>query len=142
MITQKEIRRILPFEGPLRLVDKIVKYDETKEIVSIKRVNKKESFFKGHFPGYPVMPGHLMAEAIAQTCALFFSRQYYSGKRTAYFLASSKVRFLGQVRPGDTLIIKAQPVKMVSFAGIFKGEARVRNKIVAKGEFGIAAKEL
>jgi len=88
------------------------------------------------------MPGHLIAEAMAQACALFFKKQHLSKKKVAYFLTSSKTRFTGRVRPGDTLIITANPVKMISFAGIFRARAEVRSQVVAKGEFGIAAKEV
>ncbi len=141
-ISNKEIKKILPFKEPFLLIDRILEYDENKKIVASKRITGKESFLKGHFPGYPVMPGHLIAEAIAQTCALFFKREYHSKKKMAYFLASSKSRFLGQVRPNDTMIITARPLKMVSFAGIFKGEARVKDKVVARGEISVAAKEV
>jgi len=141
-ISNKEIKKILPFREPFLLIDRILEYDENKKIVASKRITGKELFLKGHFPGYPVMPGHLIAEAIVQTCALFFKREYHSKKKMAYFLASSKARFLGQVRPNDTMIITARPVKMVSFAGIFKGEARVKGKVVARGEFSVAAKEV
>ena len=142
IISKEEIKNAIPFRGEFCLIDKVLEYEEGKKVVASKYLSGKEWFLKGHFPGYPVMPGHLIAEAIVQTCALFFKRQYHSGKKMAYFLASSKVRFLGQVRPKDTMIITARPLKLVSFAGIFEGEACVNSKIVAKGQFSVAAKEV
>ena len=142
VISKKEIKRILPFREPFLLIDEVLKYKEGKEIVASKYLTGKEAFLKGHFPGYPVMPGHLMAEAMAQASALFFEKHHRSGKQMAYFLASSKVRFLGQVRPGDTMIITATPIKLISYAGILRCVARVKKRIVARGEFSVAAKEV
>jgi 3-hydroxyacyl-[acyl-carrier-protein] dehydratase len=141
-ISRKEISSILPFKGILRLIDKVLLYEEKVKIVACRHIASKELFFKGHFPGYPVMPGHLIAEAMAQTCALFFKGHHLSENKTAYFLSFSKVRFTGQVRPHDDLIITAVPVKMISYGGIFKATVKVKSRTVARGEFGIAAKEV
>jgi 3-hydroxyacyl-[acyl-carrier-protein] dehydratase len=141
-ISKKELKAVLPFRGVLRLIDEVLEYEEKVKIVAYRHISGNETFFKGHFPGYPVMPGHLIAEAMAQACALFFKAQYFSKKKTAYFLASSKIRFMGQVRPGDDLKITANPVKMISYAGIFRAKAELGPKVVAKGEFGIVAKEV
>ena len=141
-ISEKDIKAILPFRGVLRLIDEVLEYEEGVKVVASRRISENEPFFNGHFPGYPVMPGHLIAEAMAQACALFFKKQHLSKKKTAYFLTSSKARFTGQVRPGDVLIITASPVKMISYAGIFRAKAEVGPRVVAKGEFGVAAKEV
>jgi len=141
-ISDKEIKTVLPFKGVLRLIDEVLEYEEKTKVVASRRISSSETFFNGHFPGYPVMPGHLIAEAMAQACALFFKEQHLSKRKIAYFLTSSKTRFMGQVRPGDVLIITANPVKMISYAGIFRARAEVKSRVVARGEFGIAAKQV
>ena len=135
---QINIKKVLPFKRPFLLIDKMLSYQPYKKIVTQKYVTGKEWFLKGHFPGRPVMPGHLIAEAMAQTCALFFKRIAEEKKEKIFYLASSKTRFFKVVTPKDRLIITVRPVRMFSSAGIFKGEVRVRNKLVAKGEFTIA----
>jgi len=142
VISKKEIKDVLPFRGPFLLIDEVLEYEEGIKVVAAKRLTGREVYLRGHFPGYPVMPGHLMAEAMVQACALFFKKQHHSDKKMAYFLTSSKVRFLGQVRPKDRIIVTARPVKLISFAGIFECEAKVGQKRVAKGQFGVAAKEV
>ncbi len=137
---QIDLKKVLPFRSPFLLIDRILSYKLDRKIVTQKYVTGKEWFLKGHFPGNPVMPGHLIAEAMAQTCALFFKKIAEEKKEKIFYLSSSKRRFFKVVTPKDRLIITARPVRMFSSAGIFKGEARVRNKLVAKGEFTIASR--
>ena len=134
------LKKVLPFRSPFLLIDKLLSYKQDKEIVAEKRVTGKEWFLKGHFPGNPVMPGHLIAEAMAQTCALFFKNMVEGDKDKIFYLASSKIRFFRIVKPKDRMIIRAYPVRLFSRAGIFKAEVHVKNKLAAKGEFSIAGK--
>lgn len=136
--TQINLRKVLPFRSPFLLIDKMLRYKQDKEIVTEKYITGKEWFLKGHFPGNPVMPGHLIAEAMAQTCALFFKKAVEEKENKIFYLAASKTRFFRIAKPKDKLIIKAYPVRMFLKAGIFKAETYVKNKLVAKGEFSIA----
>lgn len=136
--SQINLKKVLPFRSHFLLIDKMIDYDQDKEIITEKYVTGREWFFKGHFPGNPVMPGHMIAEAMAQTCALFFKKAAEEGRGRVFYLASSKTRFFRIVKPKDTMVIKARLIRMFSMAGIFKAEAYVKNKLAAKGEFSIA----
>ena len=135
-----DLRNILPFGGRFLLVDRIVSYEDGKKIVTEKLVRRNEWFFKGHFPGNPVMPGHLIAESMAQTCALYFGKSAGEKAGGIFYLVSSKARFYKAVKPGNKLTLTVYPVKILSGAGIFKAEARVKNNIAAKGTFILASR--
>ena len=97
MLDINQIQKILPHRYPFLLVDKIVEFEEGKKIVGIKNVTINEPFFAGHFPSYPVMPGVLIIEALAQVGAtLILSKPEYRGK-IALFAGIDKVRFRQQV---------------------------------------------
>src|SRR5207247_8420401 len=97
-----EIRRILPHRYPMLLVDRIVELS-TERIVGIKNVTANEPFFAGHFPGFPVMPGVLIIEAIAQVGAVAVLGMPENKGKLAFFAGLDEVRFKRQVVPGDTL---------------------------------------
>ena len=138
--SQIDLKKVLPYRNPFLLIDKMLSYKPDKEIVTQKYVTGKEWFLRGHYPGNPVMPGHIIAEAMVQTCALFFKKYIKDKKNINFYLAASKLRFFRIVRPKDKMIIKAHPVRIFSKAGIFKVEVHVKNKLAAKGEFSIAGK--
>ena len=135
-----DLSRILPFKEPFLLIDELLVYEPGKRIVARKYLTGRESFLRGHFPGNPIMPGHLIAEAMAQTSGLFFEKIARETNNTDFYLTSTKVRFFKNVKPKSELIITACPVRMFSNAGIFKAAAHVNNKLVARGELSIAGK--
>ena len=102
-----QIMELLPHRYPFLLVDKIVELEPAKRIVGIKNVTMNEPFFQGHFPGFPVMPGVLIIEAMAQVAALL-AYQTAAGEakeKVSYFMAIDNARFRKPVKPGDTLRI-------------------------------------
>lgn len=127
-----EIKRILPHRYPFLLVDRIVELEEDKYAVGIKNVTINEHFFKGHFPGRPVMPGVLIVEAMAQVVGvLLLSKRDNLGKR-AYFMSIDKVKFRRMVLPGDQLRIEVSVLKLKSRIGQAYGRAIVENKVAAE----------
>ena len=100
----REIQAIIPHRWPFLLVDKIVEL-EGKRAVGIKQVSSGEIYFQGHFPDYPIMPGVLQLEAMAQVGGLLMMKHAKEGdgKKLAYFMAADEVKWRKPVRPGDTL---------------------------------------
>jgi UDP-3-O-[3-hydroxymyristoyl] N-acetylglucosamine deacetylase/3-hydroxyacyl-[acyl-carrier-protein] dehydratase len=135
VFTLEDIRKRLPHRYPFLLVDKIISLDDTS-IVGIKNVTFNESFFQGHFPGEPVMPGVLMVEALAQTGGLLvLSTVEEPEKYSTYFLKIDKLKFKHKVVPGDTIILKMELTDLIR-RGIVTmfGQAFVGNKLVLEGE--------
>jgi len=130
-----EIVKRLPHRYPFLLVDKIIYLDDTS-IVGIKNVTFNESFFQGHFPGEPIMPGVLLVEALAQTGGLLvLSTVEMPEKYSTYFLKIDKVKFKNKVVPGDTVILKMELSDVIR-RGIVTmfGQAFVGNKLAIEGE--------
>ncbi len=101
-----EIQRILPHRYPFLLVDRIIALEEGKSATGIKNVTINEPFFQGHFPGYPVMPGVLMLEAMAQVGAVSLLKLEENKGKIGLFAGADKVKFRRQVMPGDQLRIE------------------------------------
>ena len=138
MLDINQIQKILPHRYPFLLVDKIVEFEEGKKIVGIKNVTINEPFFAGHFPSYPVMPGVLIIEALAQVGAtLILSKPEYRGK-IALFAGIDKVRFRQQVVPGDVLRLEVELIKLRGNIGKAQGLAYVGDALVCQGEMMFA----
>ena len=108
VFTVEEIKKRLPHRFPFLMVDKIIALDESS-IVGIKNVTFNESFFQGHFPDEPVMPGVLLVEALAQTGGLLILNSVKDPEKySTYFLKIDKLKFKSKVVPGDTVILKME----------------------------------
>lgn len=129
-----DIKKILPHRFPFLLIDRIIEIVDGKKAVGIKNVTANESFFNGHFPQQPVMPGVLIIEAMAQvSCACMLSQTQHAGK-LPYFTGIDNVRFRQPVIPGDCLELTVNVLKVKGSMGKVLGEARVNEKLVASGE--------
>jgi len=126
------IQRILPHRYPMLLVDRIVEL-EPERIVGIKNVTANEPFFAGHFPGFPVMPGVLIVEAMAQVAGVLVLQDLPA--QSAVFLASiEQAKFRRPVVPGDQLRIEMKVVKRRANVAKMAGTASVDGAVVAEAE--------
>ncbi len=133
-----EIQKILPHRYPFLLVDRILEVEEGKRALGLKNVTVNEPFFQGHFPGYPVMPGVLLVEAMAQVGAVaILSKPEYQGK-LALFAGIDKLRFRKQVFPGDQLLIEVEMLKIKANIGKATGKVTIDGKLVCAGEIMFA----
>ncbi|MBI3209290.1 MAG: 3-hydroxyacyl-ACP dehydratase FabZ [Candidatus Solibacter usitatus] len=128
------IREILPHRYPMLLVDRIEEMD-AQHIVGIKNVTANEPFFLGHFPHYPVMPGVLILESMAQVAGVLILKDIPDSKNRPVLLASIKeAKFRKQVVPGDQLRIEMNVLKRRSNVAVMAGVAKVGDTIVAEAE--------
>ena len=133
-----EIQRIIPHRYPFLLVDRVVELEPGRRAVGLKNVTMGEPFFQGHFPAYPVMPGVLIVEALAQVGAVaILSLDEYKGK-IAFFAGIENVRFKRQVRPGDTLRLEVTMGQIRRGIGTDSGVATVDGEVACKGDFMFA----
>jgi 3-hydroxyacyl-[acyl-carrier-protein] dehydratase len=129
-----EIRKILPHRYPFLLVDSIVEL-EAERIVGIKNVTVNEPFFPGHFPDFPVMPGVLIVEAMAQTAGvLVLQGMPDRDSKLVLLVAIENARFRKPVVPGDTLRLEMTVVKRRSNVAKMTGRATVNGVVVAEAE--------
>ena len=129
-----EIRRILPHRYPFLLVDRIVELEETR-IVGMKNVTVNEPFFNGHFPEFPVMPGVLIVEAMAQTAGILVLRSIPDRDSKLVFLVSvDGARFRKPVVPGDQLRIEMKVIRRKGSVAKMAGTATVDGVLVAEAE--------
>jgi 3-hydroxyacyl-[acyl-carrier-protein] dehydratase len=129
-----QIREILPHRYPFLLVDRIVEL-EAERIVGIKNVTVNEPFFMGHFPDFPVMPGVLIVEAMAQAAGVLVLKSIPDrDKKLVFLVAIENARFRKPVVPGDTLRLEMTVVKRRSNVAKMAGRATVDGVLVAEAE--------
>lgn len=138
ILTVTEIMEILPHRYPMLLVDRIIELEPMKYAVGIKNVTFNESFFQGHFPGEPVMPGVLLAEAMAQVGGVALLYPEENRGLIPMFTGIDKLRFRHPVRPGDTVIMRAEITKTKGSMGKVVAQSHVGKNLCAEGEYMFA----
>lgn len=133
-----QIQQIIPHRPPFLLVDQIIECESKKRAVGIKAVTVNEPFFVGHFPDYHVMPGVLIIEALAQVGAVaILSSEEHKGK-LAFFAGIKEAKFKRQVKPGDTLRLETELVKIRGSIGIGEAKAYVGEELACQATLTFA----
>jgi 3-hydroxyacyl-[acyl-carrier-protein] dehydratase len=129
-----EIKKIIPHRPPFLLVDEVWELEPGKRAVGIKNVSEDEFYFQGHFPSYPVMPGVLIVEALAQVGAVAILSQKEAQGKLVFFAGIDKFRFRKPVFPGSQLRLELEILRSRGDIGKGKGIAYVGDEVVAEGE--------
>lgn len=132
------IRKILPHRYPFLLIDRVLELDPGKSITAIKNITANEPFFQGHFPEFPVMPGVLQIEALAQAGAVMALMMPGNEGKGALLTGVDGFRFRRQVVPGDTLTLKVKVTRYRSGYGKAEAVATVDGEVTAEGEISYA----
>ena len=137
VIDVNRIMEMIPHRYPILLVDRILELNPGESAVSLKNVTINEPHFNGHFPGYPVMPGVLIVEAMAQTAALVVVEALGAEAegKVVYFMTIDNARFRKPVVPGDALHIHVEKIQSRGAVWKFKGVAKVGDKVCAEATF-------
>ena len=129
----KEIMDFLPHRYPFLLIDRVVEFEPAKRLVAIKNVTINEPFFQGHFPGYPIMPGVLVVEAMAQAGGMIMMAEIPDRtKKLVVFTGIERAKFRRPVTPGDQLRIEVDVLSMRTRAGRIEGKALVNGKVACE----------
>ncbi|MFT8930661.1 MAG: 3-hydroxyacyl-ACP dehydratase FabZ [Sporolactobacillus sp.] len=140
MLSIDEIKKILPHRYPFLLVDRVLEIEDGVRAVGIKNVTANEPFFQGHFPDYPIMPGVLIVEALAQVAGIAVLHAGSQDNMLTLYAGIDKCRFKDQVRPGDQLRLESEIVRFRSGFAKAKGTASVDGEIVCEAEMMFALK--
>ena len=138
MLTAEQIQQIIPHRYPFLMVDRITELEEGKRAVGLKNVTINEEYFNGHFPGYPVMPGVLIVEALAQVGAVAMLKKEENRGRLAFFAGIDNCRFKRQVVPGDTLKLEVEITRLRGPIGKGKAIATVDGEVACEAEITFA----
>lgn len=139
MVLDKEgIKNIIPQREPFLMIDEVEEYIPGESATAYKNVSEDEYYFKGHFPGNPIMPGVLIVESLAQTGAVAILSMEENKGKNALFGGIDKIRFKKQVVPGDRLKLEVKIIKRKGPIGIGEAIATVDGKVAAKGELTFA----
>lgn len=132
----QRVMQLLPHRYPFLLIDRIIDMDRDESAIGIKNVTINEGFFQGHFPKYPVMPGVLIIEALAQTAGALCV--HHAGKtdipQIVYFMGIDGAKFRRPVVPGDQLRLHVKKLRSRGPVWRFYGEARVDGQVAAEAE--------
>lgn len=138
MLNKEEIKNIIPQRDPFLMIDEVEEYVPGESAIAYKNVNEQEWYFKGHFPGNPIMPGVLIAESLAQTGAVAILSMDENKGKNALFGGIDKMKFKRKVVPGERLKLEVKIIKRKGPIGVGEAIATIDEKIVAKGELTFA----
>ena len=140
LMTQEQIKEIIPHRDPFLLIDSIEEMEVGKRVVATKYMKPDEFWFKGHFPDYPVVPGVLMLEMMAQAGATAMLAMPENKGKIGFFGGVKEAKFRRQVVPGDTLKIEVEIIKVKGPVGVGKGICTVNGEKAVTAEITFALK--
>jgi len=132
-----EIMKIIPHRYPILMIDRASIIEPDKKIIGYKSVSGNEPFFQGHFPGWPIMPGVLIVEAMAQAACILFLTKPENKNKLAFFMGLDEVKFRKPVLPGAQLEMHVEILR-AGRMGKARGEAFVRGEKTTEAEFTFA----
>jgi 3-hydroxyacyl-[acyl-carrier-protein] dehydratase len=138
MLDVESIKKVIPHRYPFLLVDRILEVEEGKRAVGIKNVTINEPYFLGHFPEYPIMPGVLIAEALAQVGGIVMSNGESNNHKIGLLTGIDHCRFKRQVKPGDQLLLEFNVTRIKGQIVKGKGVAMVNDEVVCEAEIMFA----
>jgi len=138
MFNIQQIKEIIPHRYPIFLVDRILEVEEGKRAVGIKNVTANEEFFNGHFPDYPVMPGVLIVEALAQVSAVIMLMKDENRGKIGLFAGIDRCRFKKQVHPGDQLRFEVEITRVRGSIAKGNAVATVDGEVACEAEVTFA----
>jgi len=137
VIDINRIMKMIPHRYPILLVDRLLEFVPGESAVGLKNVTMNEPHFQGHFPSFPVMPGVLIVEAMAQTSAILVVQTLGAEAegKLVYFMSIDTAKFRKPVTPGDSMHIRVTKIQNRKTVWKFKGEATVDGVLCAEAEF-------
>ena len=143
-IDVREIMKYLPHRYPFLLVDRVVEFEANKRVKALKNVTINEPFFVGHFEQYPVMPGVLIIEALAQAAGILSIKS--QGERAEnelyFFVGIDNARFKRQVVPGDQLVMEVEELASKRGIAKYKARALVDGQVACEADIMCAKREV
>lgn len=140
----QEIMEILPQRYPFLFIDRVISADAAaKKAVCLKNFTINDEFFKGHFPGNPVVPGVIIIEAMAQASIILFAaiKPEIAQKHPDYYFGKVEAKFKKPVLPGDSLYLEVTALKILQNNGIVEAVAKVKDETVAEATIAFGVKE-
>lgn len=138
MLNKDEIKKIIPQREPFLMIDEVEEYIPGESAVAYKNVSADEWYFKGHFPGNPIMPGVLITESLAQAGAIAILSLEENKGKNALFGGINNMKFKRMIVPGDRLKLELKIIKRKGPIGVGEAIATVDGELAAKGELTFA----
>lgn len=138
LLDREQIKAVIPHREPFLLIDEVIALDPGRMCTALKNLTNADPWVAGHFPGYPVTPGVLMIEMLAQTGAVCIGAMEEHRGQTALFAKLDNAKFRRQVFPGEILTLDIEMVKLRSSVGVGRGVAKVGDEIAVTAELTFA----